>query len=46
MKPSQKCRSLPRVTLRLAAAKRAEVSEWGRENHAESLSSAVRRLIE
>ena len=44
--PSQKGRSLPRVTLRLAATKREEIMTLGQANYAESLSSAVRRLID
>jgi hypothetical protein len=42
--PSAKGRSLG--TVRLAAEKQAEVFEWAHQNHAESFSSAVRRLID
>jgi hypothetical protein len=44
--PSEKGRSLPRRTLRIGTAKQDEVMVWARENHAESFSSAVRRLID
>jgi hypothetical protein len=36
----------PVVRLRLSAEKQAEVMAWAAENHAESFSSAVRRLID
>jgi hypothetical protein len=36
----------PIVHLRLPVEKRAEIMAWAEENHAESLSSAIRRLID
>jgi hypothetical protein len=36
----------PIVHLRLSEEKQTEVMAWAKENHAESLSSAIRRLID